>query len=68
MIISEFDIVRLKDGEEATILEVFKPIKGDVTVHYDVELSKSNDIKNISQDDISEIIYKVPNTHTKLYA
>ena len=60
MIVKEFDMIKLKNGDEATILEVYEPIQGDVNMHYDVELSKNNEIQNISQEDILKIIYKVP--------
>ena len=60
MIVKEFDMIKLKNGDEATILEVYEPIQGDVNMHYDVELSKNNEIQNISQEDIFKIIYKVP--------
>lgn len=57
MKIKEFDVVKLKDGKEATVLEVFKPMPDEKLAHYDVEISNQEDILTISDNDIAKIIY-----------
>lgn len=57
MKINEFDVVRLKSGEEATVLEIFKPTMRDKLTHYDVEIASREDILTISDIDIEKIIY-----------
>ena len=57
MKINEFDVVRLKSGEEATVLEIFKPTTIDKLTHYDVEIASREDILTISDIDIEKIIY-----------
>ena len=57
MKINEFDVVKLKNGEEATILEIFKPMKDEKLTHYDVEISDSDNILTISEHDIVSVIY-----------
>ncbi len=57
MKINEFDVVRLKSGEEATVLEIFKPTTRDKLIHYDVEIASREDILTISDIDIEKIIY-----------
>lgn len=57
MKVNEFDVIKLKSGEEATILEIFKPTGDDMLVHYDVELSSIDSIKTISDNDIDCVLY-----------
>ena len=54
MKINEFDVVRLKSGEEATVLEIFKPTTRDKLTHYDVEIASREDILTISDIDIEK--------------
>ncbi|MCI7079445.1 MAG: hypothetical protein MR949_10870 [Veillonellaceae bacterium] len=57
MKVNEFDVIKLKSGEEATILEIFEPTGDDILVHYDVELSSIDSIKTISDNDIDCVLY-----------
>ncbi len=55
MMIKEYDIVRLKDGREATIIERF-----DAT-HFMADASQTEEewgIIDITIDDIEKVIYK----------
>lgn len=60
MKVNEFDVIKLKSGEEATILESFEPTGDDILVHYDVELSSIDSIKTISDNDIDCVLYSAP--------
>ncbi len=53
---NEFDVVRLKSGEEATVLEIFEADGTDSHAHYDVEID--DELKTISEKDIMSIIYR----------
>ena len=57
MKVNEFDVIKLKSGEEATILEIFEPTGDDMLIHYDVELSSIDSIKTISDNDIDCVLY-----------
>ena len=57
MKVNEFDVIQLKSGEEATILEIFEPTGDDMLIHYDVELSSIDSIKTISDNDIDCVLY-----------
>ena len=56
MPIKELDVVRLKNGQEATILEVFQ--KGAAFYVEIIEQDKDPIWKEILSDDIEKIIYQ----------
>lgn len=56
MRVNEFDVIKLKSGEEATVLEVFADDVRDI--HYDVEISGNDSIRNIPADDIVSVVYR----------
>ena len=65
MKVNEFDVIKLKSGEEATILEIFEPTGDDILVHYDVELSSIDSIKTISDNDIDCVLYSASQNRSK---
>lgn len=56
MKVNEFDVVKLKSGEEATVLEVFADDARDI--HYDVEIPDEDNIRNVSAEDIVSVVYR----------
>ncbi len=53
---NELDVVRLKSGEDATVLEVFEAKDTDALIYYDVEVA--DEIITISEEDIMSILYR----------
>ncbi len=53
---NELDVVRLKSGEDATVLEVFEAKDTDALIYYDVEIA--DEIITISEEDIMSILYR----------
>lgn len=53
-----YDIVRLKDGKEGTVIEVYN-IPG-LPKGYDLELLDKEEIITITEDQIEEIIWEMP--------
>lgn len=53
-----YDIVRLKDGKEGTVIEVYN-IHG-LPTGYDLELLDKEEIITITEDQIEEIIWEMP--------
>lgn len=55
----ELDVVKLKNGGEATILEVFAVEEYDDDIeHYYIEIADKEILQTISEMDIDAIIYK----------
>ncbi len=57
MAIGELDVVQLKDGREATVLEVFEDGQSFL-VETAPKPYEESEILDLSQDDIRKVIYK----------
>ncbi len=55
---NELDVVKLKNGGEATILDVFAAEEDEAIEHYDIEIADKEILQTISENDIDAIIYK----------
>lgn len=57
MLVDEFDVVRLKDGREGTIVEIYD--KPGLPLAYEVEfLEPEVTLETVTPDQIAEVIWK----------
>ena len=57
MLTNELDIVRLKDGRTATVLEVFESVKAYLVEVVDAN-GKTLDMITVGPDDIEKVVWK----------
>ena len=53
--ISEFDVVRLKDGREGTIVEVYR--LPDLPLAYEIELD-DGELQTVKPEQVEKVIWK----------
>lgn len=55
--ISEYDVVRLKDGREGTVLEIYK-IPG-VPVGLEIEITGTEEMETVQLEQVEKVVWKL---------